>query len=96
MGWQFYGLSATVAHLGVNTLMQVTVIQTLSDVKRLLEKRADGELRDLLAKTELIVEVPKKERRRKASCQRTLQGYEQNQAQSLPLGAEGARGREPA
>jgi hypothetical protein len=66
-GWQFYGLCAIVALLGLNTLMQVTMIQTLVDVKRLLEKRADGELRDLLAKPELIGEAPKEEKKKKGS-----------------------------
>jgi hypothetical protein len=65
MGWQFYGLCAVVALLGLNVLLQSTQIQILLRVQRLLERRADEELKHPLTKTELIVEAPNKETKKK-------------------------------
>jgi hypothetical protein len=62
MGWQFYGLSAVVALLALNVLLQTTQIQILLKVQRLLERSMDEELKRLLAKMELIVEAPKKKK----------------------------------
>ena len=65
MGWQFYGFCAVVALLGLNVLLLSTQIQILLRVQRLLERRTDEELMYPLTNTELIVEAPNKETKKK-------------------------------
>ena len=65
MGWQCFGLWGVVALLGLNILLESMQIQILLRVQRLLERRADEELKYPLTKTELIVEAPNKETKKK-------------------------------